>query len=459
LKAAPRCGLGIAGKLLRIALSDFIAGQGARTPVPGAHARRRRHPSSRLFVTLSLVAALPFGAIAQDLPVVAPQSVGLSLERLERVTQRIRGDVNDGKIPGAVMLVARHGKIAHFETLGVLDRKTGVPMVKDAVFRLASMTKPITIVGALTLIEEGRLRLNTPIAQVLPQFAHMQVGIENRNHDGLTLVPAERPISVLDLMRHTSGLTYEISGDALIKKMYREAGIGNIDESAEERVNKLATLPLICQPETAWEYGRSIDVLGRIIEVVSGTGLEEFLARRVLEPLGMKDTAFWVPPEKRDRIAALEPAPPGTPQPVLRDITRPQTAEGGGTGLVSTAGDYARFLQMLLNGGTLGGVRVLSRKTVEQMTTNQLDPSIKVEGPTYYPGPGYGYGLGFAVRLTEGLAAELGSVGDYHIEGRWNTFAFVDPKEDLVAVLMVQAVKWLDYRRTIKDVVLQSIVD
>ena len=166
---------------------------------------------------------------------------------------------------------------------------------------------------------------------------------------------------MLDLMRHTSGLTYEISGDTLIKKMYREAGVGNIDESAEERVNKLATLPLVYQPETVWEYGRSIDVLGRMIEVVSGTGLEEFLARRVLEPLGMKDTAFWVPPEKRDRIAALESAPPGTP--LLRDITRPRTAEGGGTGLVSTAGDYARFLQMLLNGGTLGGVRVLSRMT------------------------------------------------------------------------------------------------
>jgi CubicO group peptidase (beta-lactamase class C family) len=425
--------------------------------VPGARARRNRHPLSRLFVTLYVVAAWPFAAIAQDLPVVAPQSVGLSLDRLARVMQRIRDDINDGKIPGAVMLVARHGKVAHFEALGALDRKTGAPMVKDAVFRLASMTKPITIVGALTLIEEGRLRLNTPIAQVLPQFAHMRVGIENRNDDSLMLVPAERPISVLDLMRHTSGLTYEISGDTLIKKMYREAGVGNIDESAEERVNKLATLPLVYQPETVWEYGRSIDVLGRMIEVVSGTGLEEFLARRVLEPLGMKDTAFWVPPEKRDRIAALEPAPPGTP--LLRDITRPRTAEGGGTGLVSTAGDYARFLQMLLNGGTLGGVRVLSRKTVEQMTTNQLDPSIKAEGPGYYPGSGYGYGLGFAVRLTEGLAAELGSLGDYHIEGRWNTFAFVDPKEDLVAVLMVQAVKWLDYRRTIKDVVLQSIVD
>ena len=408
-------------------------------------------------MTLCVVATWPFGAIAQDLPVVAPQSVGLSLDRLARVTQRIRDDINDGKIPGAVMLVARHGKVAHFEALGALDRKTGAPMVKDAVFRVASMTKPITIVGALTLIEEGRLRLNTPIAQVLPQFAHMRVGMENRNRDGLMLVPAERPISVLDLMRHTSGLTYEISGDTLIKKMYREAGIGNIDESAEERVNKLATLPLVYQPETVWEYGRSIDVLGRMIEVVSGTGLEEFLTRRVLEPLGMKDTAFWVPPEKRDRIAALESAPPGTP--LLRDITRPRTAEGGGTGLVSTAGDYARFLQMLLNGGTLGGVRVLSRKTVEQMTTNQLDSSIKAEGPGYYPGPGYGYGLGFAVPLTEGLAGELGSLGDYHIEGRWNTFAFVDPKEDLVAVLMVQAVKWLDYRRTIKDVVLQSIVD
>jgi CubicO group peptidase (beta-lactamase class C family) len=397
------------------------------------------------------------------LAVAAPQSVGLSVERLARIAQAIRNDITDGRIPGAVMLVARHGKVAYFEALGLRDRKTGAPMPKDALFRLASMTKPITIVAALTLIEEGRLRLNTPIAQILPQFAHMQVGIEKwdagHNRPTLSLVPADRPILVLDLMRHTSGLTYEISGEGLVKQLYREAGIGGINESAAERVDKLAKLPLMYQPGTIWEYGRSIDVLGRIIEVVSGMGIAEFLQRRVLEPLGMKDTTYHVPPEKTERIAALEPGPPGTPLPVLRDITQDQTPEGGGNGLVSTTSDYARLLQMLLNGGTLEGVRVLSRKAVEQITTNQLDPDTKTGGPNYYPGPGYGYGLGFAVRLREAAAGEFGSVGDYHIEGRFNSFAFVDPKEDLIAVLMVQAVRWLFYRPMIKDLVLQSIVD
>jgi CubicO group peptidase (beta-lactamase class C family) len=449
---------------MRIRLGRLIGGRRPPTPprVSGACTGQKwlvLRCAARLLAVLS---AGPSGAIAGDLAIVAPQSVGLSAARFEPITRMIRADINDGKIPGAVMLIARHGRIAYFEALGMRDRKTGAPMPKDALFRLASMTKPITIVAALTLIEEGRLRLNTPISAILPQFAHMQVGIENwdsrRDHAELSLGPAVRPITVLDLMRHTSGLTYENPGDALVKRLYRAAGVGELSESPAERVNKLAALPLMYQPGTVWEYSRSIDVLGRIIELVSGSGLAEFIAQRVLKPLGMKDTAYGVPPEKRDRAATLEPAPPGTPQPPLRDIAEPQTAEGG-SGLFSTTLDYARLLQMLLNNGTLEGVRVLSRKSVEQMTTNQLGPDIKAEGPYYYPGPGYGYGLGLAVRLTEGAAFELCSIGDYHIEGRFNSFAFVDPKEDLVAVLMVQAFKWLYYRRVIKDLVLQSILD
>jgi CubicO group peptidase (beta-lactamase class C family) len=404
---------------------------------------------------VTFAAVLPLPALAQALEFADPASVGLSSERLGRLSRFIRNDIAEGKIPGAVMLVARHGKIAYLEALGMRN--------KDALFRLGSMTKPITIVAAMTLIEEGRFRLSTPIAQFLPQFNRMQVGIENADGHSrggaLALVPANRPILVMDLLRHTAGFTYETAGEGRVKQLYRDARIGALDESAAERVDKLAGLPLAYQPGTVWEYGRGIDVLGRIIELISGMGLAEFLKARVLDPLHMDDTAYWVPPEKQDRIAAFGPAPPGTPERPQRDITKPSHGEGGGAGLLSTAVDYARFLQMLLNGGQLGGTRLLSRKSVELMTTDQLEPEVKAEGPTYFPGPGYGYGFGFAVRRTLGISGELGSIGDYHIEGIDNNFAFVDPKEQVVAVLMVQAFNWLYYRPMIKDLVLQSIVD
>lgn len=412
-------------------------------------------------VTFAAVVSLP--ARAQALEFADPVSVGLSSERLERVSRFIRDDIAASKIPGAVMLVARHGKIAYLRAFGMRDKDAGAVMGKDALFRLGSMTKPITIVAAMTLIEEGRFRLSTPIAEFLPKFAHMQVAAEkvdpNSGAVTLELTPANRPILVIDLLRHTAGFTYETPGPGRVRQLYRDARIGALGESAAERVDKLAELPLAHQPGTVWEYGRGIDILGRIIELISGTGLAEFLKARVLDPLHMPDTAYWVPPEKQDRIAKFGPAPSGTPERQLRDITKPLHGEGGGAGLISTAMDYARFLQMLLNGGQLDGARVLSRKSVELMLTNQLEPDVKAEGPMYFPGPGYGYGFGFAVRKTLGISAELGSVGDYHIEGIDNTFAFVDPKEQVVAVLMVQALNWLYFRPMIKDLVLGSIID
>src|SRR5205085_1254718 len=265
--------------------------------------------------TLAVMILLPFAGLAQGLPETAPQRVGLSPDRLARIAPVLRRDVEAGLIPGAVMLIARHGKRAYFEAFGMRDKAENAPMTRDAIFRIGSMSKPITIAAAMTLVEEGRLSLSDPISKYLPQFAHMQVGIEREDavagEDSLRLVPAEREIRIEDLMRHTSGFTYEALGAGpRVKEMYRDAGIGARDETTAQMVEKLARLPLMYQPGTVWEYGRSIDVLGRILELVSGMPLSELLAQRVFRPLGMPDTGFWVRPDQQHRIADVLPAPP-----------------------------------------------------------------------------------------------------------------------------------------------------
>jgi len=255
----------------------------------------------RPLLTLGFAIVLPIAALAQGLPAAEPERVGLSAERLERIAPALRNDIAAGLIPGAVMLIARHGKLAYFEAFGMRDKTGNAPMTPDAIFRLGSMTKPITIAAAMMLVEEGRLSLEDPISKYLPQFAHMQVGIEQENpttgQAGLRLVPSKREIRIEDLMRHTSGFTYEALGTGpKVKEMYRDAGIGPQDDSAAAMVEKLARLPLMYQPGTVWEYGRSIDVLGSILELLSGMGLSEFLAKRVFGPLRMPDTRFWFPP-------------------------------------------------------------------------------------------------------------------------------------------------------------------
>ncbi len=356
---------------------------------------------------LAFAIVLPLAALAQGMPAAEPESLGLSTKRLERIAPALRRDIAAGLIPGAVMLVARRGKLAYFEAFGMRDKARNVPMPRDAIFRLASMTKPITIAAAMMLVEEGRLSLADPISKYLPQFAHMQVGIE-------------------------------------------------VNDSAAAMVEKLARLPLMYQPGTVWEYGRSIDVLGRILELLSGMPLSEFLAKRVFGPLRMPDTGFWVPPKKYNRIADVLPAP-REGRRLLLNVSKPPKFESGGGGLVSTAADYARFLQMLLNGGEIDGVRLLSRKSVELITTNQLGPEVNAQGWAYYPGPGYGFGLGFAVRLALGVAPQIGSPGDYFVEGLYGTFAFADPREQLLAVFMIQSQEWRYYRPLVKALVLQSL--
>jgi CubicO group peptidase (beta-lactamase class C family) len=412
---------------------------------------------------LAFAIVLPLAALAQGMPAAEPESLGLSTKRLERIAPALRRDIAAGLIPGAVMLVARHGKLAYFEAFGMRDKAKNTPMARNAIFRLGSMTKPITIAAAMMLVEEGRLSLGDPISKYLPQFAHMQVGIEVKDpatgRASLRLVPSEREIRIEDLMRHTSGFTYEALGSGpIVKEMYRDAGIGPQDDSAAAMVERLARLPLMYQPGTVWEYGRSIDVLGRILELLSGMPLSEFLAKRVFAPLRMPDTGFWVPPKKHNRIADVLPAPPKGRR-LLLDVSKPPTFESGGGGLVSTAADYARFLQMLLNGGEIDGVRLLSPKSVELITTNQLGSEVNTQGWAYYPGPGYGFGLGFAVRLALGVAPQIGSPGDYFVEGLYGTFAFADPREQLLAVFMIQSQEWRYYRPLVKALVLQSLTD
>jgi CubicO group peptidase (beta-lactamase class C family) len=265
-----------------------------------------------------------------------------------------------------------------------------------------------------------------------------------------------REMTVQDLLRHTSGLTYGIFGAGKVKDLYKELGVDTVDQTAAELVEKLGKLPLMYQPGTVGEYGRSTDVLGRLIEVVAGMTLSDFCERRIFKPLGMNDSGFWVPAGKLNRAADGQPEPPNNQKPNMIDVTKPPKFEGGGEGLVTTAADYARFLQMLLNGGELDGVRLLGRKTVEYMTANHLEPSVKAEGAAYLPGPGHGFG----VRLTAGLSPMPGSVGDYAWGGLWGTYFWVDPKEKLFAIWMMQSTAYrAHYRPLIHSFVLQSIVD
>jgi CubicO group peptidase (beta-lactamase class C family) len=417
---------------------------------------------ARRLLALGFGLAVPLPALAQGLPAAEPEHLGLSAERLGRIAPVMQRDIAAGLIPGAVMLIARHGKLAYFEPFGMRDQARNAPMQRDAIFRLGSMTKPITIAAAMTLVEQGRLSLTDPISKYLPQFGHMEVGLELEDpvtgQSSLRLVEARREIRVEDLMRHTAGFTYEALGEGpKVKEMYRDAGIGARNVTTADMVEKLARLPLMDQPGTVWEYGRSIDVLGRILELLSGMPLSEFLAKRMFGPLRMPDTGFWIPPEQQKRVADVLPAPPEERR-LLLDVSKPPKFESGGGGLVSTAADYARFLQMLLNGGELDGVRLLSPKSVALMTTNRLGPEVDTQGWRYYPGPGYGFGLGFAVRLDAGVGPQIGSVGDYFVEGLYGTFAFADPQEQLLAVFMIQSQEWRYYRPLVKALVLQSLM-
>jgi CubicO group peptidase (beta-lactamase class C family) len=392
--------------------------------------------------------------MSAPLPTAKPEDVGLSAPALTRLAQALEDRVARGHIPGAVALIARHGKVAFHQAFGVRDPANGAPMTLDAIFRIYSMTKPIVSVAAMMLWEEGRFLLSDPIHQNLPEFARSRVAVIS----GATMdtTDTHRPITVQDLLRHTSGLTYEFRGITPVHKAYAEARVARLRQTNAEQAAALATLPLLFQPGTRWEYSRSTDVLGRLVEVLSGQTLGAFLAERILQPLGMNDAGFSVPEAQQHRIAEPFARDPETNADVaLLNVTRPAIFESGGGGMVASTMDYARFLHMLLHGGALGETRLLGRKTIELMTADHLGG---IEAPADMLPPGHGFGLGFAVRLATGLAPFPGSVGSYYWGGAAGTTFWVDPAERLTAVLMIQAPGPREYYRVLfRDLVYAAV--
>jgi CubicO group peptidase (beta-lactamase class C family) len=390
------------------------------------------------------------------LALAAPEEVGLSSMRLARLGRVLRDEIERGRLPGAVALIARRGRVGYFDSFGQRDAASGAPMPKDAIFRIYSMTKPITSVAAMMLWEEGRFLLGDPIAKYLPELSDLDVAMERGTE--IERVPVERAVTIHDLLRHTSGLTYEFRGAGPVQKMYMSAKVYRRAQSSADQVATLGKMPLLHQPGTRWEYGRSTDVVGRLVEVLSGQNLGVFFEQHILAPLGMVDTGFHVPQRHQSRLAEAFVRDPDSGAAVqLLEVRDAPEFESGGGGLVSTASDYARFLQTLLDGGTLDGRRLLSRKTIELMTADHLGPM--TGAPDLLP-PGHGFGLGFAVRLHAGIAPLPGSIGQYFWGGLAGTTFWVDPAEQMFALLLIQAPGQRDYYRTLfRDLVYAAIDD
>jgi CubicO group peptidase (beta-lactamase class C family) len=429
------------------------------------------------YALVAIVALVASGAAwAQSLAPAKPDEVGLSAQRLERLSQFFKQEVDQGRVPGAVLAIARKGRLAYYESFGFRDKQREATMPKDAIFRIYSMTKPLAAVGAMMLVEEGRLQLTDPVAKYLPAFAALQVSVPKTDSYGKVtygLVPLDRPMTVQDLLRHTAGFAYgELTGNAAVKEAYTKAGLyhADIDYDArdvtpDDEVAGLAKAPLVHQPGTVWEYGLAIDVLGRVVEKVSGMRLAAYLEQRLFKPLHMEDTGFWVQPEKRARLAEALPVDPATGAPnKLIDVSAEPKNDSGGAGAVSTALDYLRFAQMMLGGGVIDDARFLSRTTLTLMTSDHLGSEIAAPvqpGQLLLGVPGYTFGLSFAIRKEPGIAGLLGSQGDYTWGGAAGTYFWIDPKEQLAVVLMAQTPgpSRPYYRREMRQLVYQAIVD
>ena len=387
---------------------------------------------------------LSASAIAQDLPPGEPESVGLSSERLERIGTAVQHEIDDKRIAGAVTLVIRHGHVAWFKSQGMMDREAAKPMRPDAMFRICSMTKPITSVAVMMLYEEGRFLLDDPVSKYLPEFKNPKVLVKPASGEPYS-IPATKEITIRDLLRHTSGITYNWNRD--LGPMYETAGVASgllqYDGTIGDSVKHLAGLPLLFNPGDRFEYSLGVDVVGRLVEVISGQPLDEFFRTRIFEPLGMKDTYFYPPENKLDRLATAytfyaEKGLNRFPDTAIREGSFVYSADypsrgpkklfSGGAGLVSTAMDYARFCQMMLDGGKAGNTRLLSRKSVELMTQDQLG---KI-------GPDQGFGLGFGVKGVKAPLSELGSPGEYNWGGFFYTDFTIDPKEQMIVLFMAQ---------------------
>jgi CubicO group peptidase (beta-lactamase class C family) len=399
--------------------------------------------SARSMLAASLLFAA-VSALAQDLPSARPESVGLSSERLERIASTVQREVEQRRIAGAVTLVARHGKVVWFKSQGALDREGSKPMRNDAIFRICSMTKPVTSLAVMMLYEEGKFLLDDPVSNYLPEFKNPKVLVKPSSGEPYT-IPAGREITIRDLLRHTSGLTYQ--WNEVLGERYKAANVAHgllpYDGTIEDNVKHLASLPLLFSPGTRWEYSLGVDVLGRLVEVLSGTPLDQFLRTRIFEPLGMKDTYFYLPESKLDRLAAAYTYYPDKGLQRFPDAPisegafvysadypyrGPKKLFAGGAGLNSTTADYYRFCQLMLAGGKLGEVRLVSRKSVELMTHDQLGPISADQD----------FGLGFGIDGVKTPLKELGSAGAYGWGGFFYTAFSIDPKEDMIVIFMAQ---------------------
>jgi CubicO group peptidase (beta-lactamase class C family) len=388
----------------------------------------------------------PAGPQTPPLPQARPETLGLSSTRLQRMSDAFKRDIDKGTIPGVTVMVARRGQIGWFEALGRQHAASSAPMALNSIFRIFSMTKPIVSIGIMMLFEEGHFLLSDPVSKFIPEFGDQKVGIETNGK--LELVPPVRPMTIQDLLRHTSGIAYDHTGNSLVHQLYQQSRLRSRKISNAEHAALVASLPLLCQPGAEWNYSRSTDILGRIIEVVSGKTLGGFLTERILAPLQMAETGFHTGSENADRLAEAFPTDPWTGEKVqLFNMLEKPVMESGGGGLVSTPMDYARFCQMLLNGGVLDGVRIIGRKTLEFMASDHLGPKVKVESPLMPVG--HSFGLGFAVRTDQGMAPFPGSVGQFFWSGIAGTFFWIDPKEELFAVFMSQGPGQREYFRTL----------
>ncbi len=365
----------------------------------------------------------------------------LDSARVGQLEQAFATEIANKKIPGAVMLVARDGAVAYEKALGAQDPVTGAPMRTDSIFRIYSMTKPVVSVVAMQLVEEGRIRLDDPVSQYVPELKGLSVGTEKGG--GLEIAPAKREMTIRDLLRHTSGFTYGVFGKGMVKSLYTKNGVDDTEITNAELVQRIAKVPLMFEPGTVWEYGRSTDVLGHLIERVTGQPLDAVLEARVFKPLKMVDTGFWVPLAKLDRVAeAFDKDPESAAAYRLLQVRYKPKYLAGGQGLVSTARDYLRFAQMLANGGELDGARILKPESIAEMTRNQLGT---IKGPS----PAYGFGLGFAVRLTDDGSPTPGRAGEYNWSGVAGTTFWVDQREGLIAILMTQGPNQRTHTRTL----------
>jgi CubicO group peptidase (beta-lactamase class C family) len=374
-----------------------------------------------------------------------PAGAHFNLQKLERVGEFIRGEIAGGKIPGAILLIQQHGKPVYHEFFGVRDVASKLPMTDDTIFRLYSMSKPITSVAAMMLVDEGRLKLDDPVAKYIPSFADVRVGVEKKNDNGeqvLDLVPPKRPITILDLMRHTSGIVYGFYGDGMVRHLYGKANIYDGDFDNAEFAERIAQLPLAVHPGTLWDYGHSTDILGRVMEVVSGKSLLHFEQERLFGPLGMTDTNFFVAdPAKFKLIAQPMPNDSEFKTGFDRDPIVARKWESGGGGMLSTMADLARFSQMLVNGGSLDGKQYLSPKAFELMASDHVGPGSGVSHEVFYfPGDGFGYGFGFGVRVEPGVSKPPppGSLGELKWDSASGCYFVIDRRQDMFFVLLEQ---------------------